>query len=342
MPRVAIVSAVRTPIGRFPRFPRRRSREGSGNRRVQRRARARRRRRRRRGRDDLRPREAGRQRTEPRTSGEHRRGRSAGGLGLDGEPGVRQRTEGGGSGRHGDRARRGAHRPGRGHGKHDPRAALPGPGAHRLPHGRGARRRRYVPGRIPLPARGPAHGTHRRDGSPSSEESRGTARTTTPWRASAARVPPGKAGRFDDRGDPGERSGPARGDDNRSRATSTCAREPTAHSSRSCRPSSRRTARWHAGNSSGITDGAAALVIAGEDEVQRRGLKTAGLARGIGAGGGRSEDHGNRPGPRDEEALRADRLEDGRRGSHRAERGVRRAGPGRGRRPGAGPREGRT
>ena len=50
-----------------------------------------------------------------------------------------------------------------------------------------------------------------------------------------------------------------------------------------------------AGNASGIVDGAAALVIAGRDEAQRRGLKPHGQHRLLGRGRRAAGDHGHRP-----------------------------------------------
>ena len=64
----------------------------------------------------------------------------------------------------------------------------------------------------------------------------------------------------------------------------------------------------HAGNSSGITDGAAALVLGTEEEAKKAGVEPLAPRRGLDLGGRRSGAHGHRPGAGDPRAPRRRRT----------------------------------
>ena len=112
-------------------------------------------------------------------------------------------------------------------------------------------------------------------------------------------------GRFDDEIVPVAVPG-KKGERRRLRGRASAARHDRRSRSRSCRRSSIPQGTVHAGNSSGITDGAAALVLASEEEVGERGRRAARPRRGLDFGGRRSGAHGHRPGPGDPGAPRED------------------------------------
>ena len=94
----------------------------------------------------------------------------------------------------------------------------------------------------------------------------------------------------------------------RRRRTSTPAPTRRSRRSRSCRRSSiPENGTVHAGNSSGITDGAAALVLASEEEVEKSGVEPLARIARLDLGRRRSGPHGDRPVP----AVRAVLAEDG-------------------------------
>ena len=83
-----------------------------------------------------------------------------------------------------------------------------------------------------------------------------------------------------------------------------------------------------AGNASGIVDGAAALIIAGEDAVKARGREAARPHRVVGHGRRGADDDGHGPGAGDSQGARTREALAGRSRSDRDQRGVRAAVPG--------------
>ena len=80
-----------------------------------------------------------------------------------------------------------------------------------------------------------------------------------------------------------------------------------------------------AGNASGINDGAAAVIVTTETRAEGPGRATPLPYRGLCHGRGGSRDHGNGPDPGDTEMPQKGRLECRGSGSHRGQRGLRRA-----------------
>ena len=154
-----------------------------------------------------------------------------------------------------DHARRRRGRAGRRHGEHDARAVPAGPMRHRLSDGRRHRRRRDVPRRAARPALRPHHG---RDGREPRRPLRhlargaGRVRAASPSRRRPA-APSGARARCSP-----SRSRSARGTRHGRARTSTPARTPRWSRSRALAPVFREGGSVTAGNSSGITDGAAA------------------------------------------------------------------------------------
>ena len=83
-----------------------------------------------------------------------------------------------------------------------------------------------------------------------------------------------------------------------------------------------------AGNASGVNDGAAALIIASEAAAKRHGLTPRARVVAMATAGVPPRIMGIGPAPATQKLLRAARHEDRRHRRDRAERGVRRAGPG--------------
>ena len=107
--------------------------------------------------------------------------------------------------------------------------------------------------------------------------------------------------------------------------TSTRARPPSRRSPRCGRSSAGGSVT--AGNSSGVNDGAAALLVASEEAVSRYGLTPLARVTRVAVGRRRAARHGHRPGARRPRKLLARTGLDGRRHRpRRAQRGVRRAG----------------
>ena len=72
-------------------------------------------------------------------------------------------------------------------------------------------------------------------------------------------------------------------------------------------PVFRKNGTVHAGNSSGVTDGASSMLVASADAVAAARAHADGAHRRLRAGRRRSEDHGHRPRSRDAQAARGDR-----------------------------------
>ena len=261
-PRLALVAPVRTPIGKFGGALAALSAADLGTAAAKAAPGARRARPGARRPGDLRPRPAGRRRSEHRAADRLPRRRAAGAAGLHRQPGLRLGAAGGplGGARHPARRGRGGAR--RRHREHVEHALPAAPRPLGLPAGPRRDRRRHVPRRLQRPALRPGHGRDRRGAG-----RRGAASTAPPptpgpresqRRCEAAR----KRGPLRRRDRAGRRSPGRKGEIAGRARRAPARRRRRSQSLAKLAPVFRDGGTVTAGNASGITDGAAAMLVA--------------------------------------------------------------------------------